>query len=243
MGESRYGEGLAVAARRTPRDRTMAPIRRFVAGIARRVIPLELRSLLIWRRPTGIDRATWDREYASGQWSRLSDLAETHRYAIIAGYSRMFGSAASVLDIGCGPGLLVDWLCQDSKRRYVGIDVSSVAIRQARERVSDQARFEVADAATFDPGARFDMIVLNEMLYYMERPELVLERYGDFLAPGGVLVISMWRSTDSLRTWRRCADRLEVLDEVRLRAANATEWHVWLCRPIRRGKRAGRTPE
>jgi 2-polyprenyl-3-methyl-5-hydroxy-6-metoxy-1,4-benzoquinol methylase len=207
-------------------------MRRTIGRILELIIPLELRSYLIRRRPTGLDQASWDQEYATGQWARLSMLAEMPRYAIIAGYSRTISSDASVLDIGCGAGHLLDWIYHDGNRRYVGIDVSSVAIQQACERTSSrQARFEVADAATFDPGDRFDIIVFNEMLYYIEHPELVLERYESFMAPGGVLIISMWRSTESLRTWRRCAARLEVLDEVRLRSANATEWHVWLCRP------------
>jgi 2-polyprenyl-3-methyl-5-hydroxy-6-metoxy-1,4-benzoquinol methylase len=199
--------------------------------LLRRTIPVEVRSYLTRGGPTGIDRTTWDQEYATGQWAKLGDFAEMPRYALIAGYTRSIGSSASVLDVGCGEGHLSTWLCEDTERRYLGIDLSSVAVEQARERAPHGARFEAADAATFDPHETFDIIVLNEMLYYMDEPEQVVERYGRFLAPGGALIISMFRVPESLRAWRRCASRLEVLDQVLLKGSKGTEWNVWLCKP------------
>jgi SAM-dependent methyltransferase len=209
------------------------PVRRLL----RRTIPVELRSYVTRGGPTGIDQATWDREYATGEWAKLGDPAEMPRYAMIAGYSRTLDPAASVVDIGCGEGHLAravsqllwshkgreewfslgenherrrgfglhqlrncfSWLFQDGTRRYVGVDVSNVAIQQARARASIEARFEVADATTFDPGEPFDIIVLNEVLYYMDEPERVVEHYEHFLAPDGVLIISMHRVPESLR--------------------------------------------
>jgi 2-polyprenyl-3-methyl-5-hydroxy-6-metoxy-1,4-benzoquinol methylase len=202
-------------------------LRRFL----RRTIPVEARSYLRRGGPTDIDQATWDREYAAGEWTKLGKLDEMPRYALVAGYSRTMGSTASVLDVGCGEGRLATWLFQDGQRRYVGVDLSSVAIQQARALVSSEARFEVADATTFDPGDQFDIIVLNEILYYVERPELLLERYEGFLTSRGVFIISMFRVPEALRAWRRVASRLEVLDKVWLRGSRGIEWNVWLCRP------------
>jgi 2-polyprenyl-3-methyl-5-hydroxy-6-metoxy-1,4-benzoquinol methylase len=208
------------------------PVRRLL----RRTIPVELRSYVTRGGPTGIDQATWDWEYATGEWAKLGDPAEMPRYAMIAGYSRTLDPAASVLDIGCGEGHLASWLFQDGTRRYVGIDVSNVAIQQARARASIEARFEVADATTFDPGELFDIIVLNEVLYYLEEPERAVEHYEQFLAQDGVFIISMYRVPESLRAWRRCSSRLEVLDSVWLRSLNKAEWTVRLCRPRARAK-------
>jgi 2-polyprenyl-3-methyl-5-hydroxy-6-metoxy-1,4-benzoquinol methylase len=210
----------------------MSLIRRVVSKALRHPAIVEPASYLIRRRgPTGIGQATWDREYKTGQWDYLGGRAEMPRYAIIAGYCRFIASTASLLDIGCGNGLLSTWICRDRNHRYVGIDISNAAIRQARERRVNQARFEVADAAIFDPGDQFDVIVFNEMLYYMASPESVLEHYEGFLRSGGVFIISMWRTTTSLQTWRRCASRLKLIDEVRVRSANTNEWDVRLCRP------------
>jgi 2-polyprenyl-3-methyl-5-hydroxy-6-metoxy-1,4-benzoquinol methylase len=202
--------------------------------LLRRAVPVEVRSYLTRGGPTGIDRTTWDAEYATGQWAKIGESAEMPRYALIAGYSRRFESTASVLDVGCGEGHLSSWLCQGTERRYLGIDLSSVAVEQARARAPRGARFEAADAATFDPHEPFDIIVLNEMLYYMDEPETVVERYGRFLTPGGAFIISMFRVPESLRAWRRCASRLKVLDQVLLRGSNGKEWNVSLSRPAQR---------
>ena len=212
----------------------MASLKHYVVRLSRLPGVLTPASYIIRRRLPPLDRATWDREYAAGHWAMLGTLAEMPRYAVIAGYCRSFGDARSLLDVGCGVGKLAGWICQDRPLRYVGVDLSAVAIERARPSMPAGSRLEVADAATFDPGETFDIIVLNEMLYYMEHPDRLLLHYAGFLAPNGVFIISMMRSTGSLRVWRHCAPGVEVRGEVRLRSALTTEWHVWLCRPSAR---------
>jgi 2-polyprenyl-3-methyl-5-hydroxy-6-metoxy-1,4-benzoquinol methylase len=209
----------------------MPPLKYYVREFSRLPGVLTPASYLIGRRPPGIDQATWDQEYAAGQWAALEKLAEVPRYSVIAGYCRSFGEATSLLDVGCGAGQLADWVCQDRPLRYAGIDLSAVAIQQARSRVPAGSRLEVADAEKFDPGETFDIIAMNEMLYYMEHPDRLLRRFAGSLGANGVFIISMLRSTGSLQIWRRCAPAVEVLGDVRLRIAKTTEWHVWLCRP------------
>lgn len=220
------------------------------AGIGsqiRRLIPASIGSFLVRPGTARIEEQRWDDEYATGKWSNLDSLFEMPRYAVIAGYCRRTADQdpVSVLDIGCGNGLLHHWLSQDGVAgRYLGVDMSSAAIDQARERVgpgvNGQARFLVGDAEYFTPeaGERFDVIVLNEMLYYLDYPEKLVERCADFLAPGGVILLSMWRSPRALATWRRAAPLLDVQDEVRLRRTRDSggrptrkaEWHIRLCR-------------
>ena len=49
--------------------------------------------------------------------------------------ARLIQENLSCLDIGCGPGQFAEYLCQHlDNLRYVGIDTSSVAILQAKER-------------------------------------------------------------------------------------------------------------
>ncbi len=146
-----------------------------MAGLARgifRLLPPPVLAL-VPRRPPSRPQPNWDREYQSGQWDYLDGPAEMPRYATIFGYARASNSHASVLDVGCGAGILLHWLDRDIER-YVGIDLSSTAIEQARsQHLLDSARFEVADAATFNTNDRFDIIVLNEILYYMNSPDSV----------------------------------------------------------------------
>ena len=107
----------------------------------KQLIPATLGSYLL-RRPTGMGRAEWDRQYAAGEWDFLGGLAEMPRFSVIAGYCRTVAPSPSVLDIGCGTGLLHAWLGKDSDRRYLGIDISEIAIRKAREAALGNARFD-----------------------------------------------------------------------------------------------------
>src|SRR5271156_867126 len=112
----------------------MSSIGQFISKSLSQPVIVEPASYLVRRRPTRIDPATWDVEYATGRWDYLGDISEMPRFAIIGGYSRTVSAAASVLDIGCGNGRLATWVCPDRTHRYVGIDISSVAIQQARDR-------------------------------------------------------------------------------------------------------------
>lgn len=181
-------------------------------------------------KPPPIDGATWDRQYSEGHWAYLTDLAEMPRYAVIAGFMKFLQPVESILDVGCGNGQLVSWICGDGVQRYVGIDLSRVAVEQA-SRVSTQARFEVADANTYVPDQTFDVIIFNEVLYYSPAPGATLERYGQFLNSKGNFIISTFRNPGGLKMWRQCREHVELVDQVRCRGALGLEWDIRLCRP------------
>ncbi|WP_197506902.1 class I SAM-dependent methyltransferase [Mycobacterium sp. E136] len=177
-----------------------------------------------------IDETAWDRQYSDGHWDYLSDLAEMPRYAIIAGFTRYLQPVKSILDVGCGSGHLVDWLYRDGVQRYVGIDLSRVAVEKA-SRVNSEAQFEVAEARTYIPDQRFDVIIFNEVLYYSSEPGAVLDHYERFLNRSGAFIISTFRNPGGVKMWRQCRPRVELVHEVRCRGANGLEWDIRLCHP------------
>jgi 2-polyprenyl-3-methyl-5-hydroxy-6-metoxy-1,4-benzoquinol methylase len=202
-----------------------------VKSVVRRSLPKNIASFFGDQRSIGVEPSRWDKQYSSGAWDFLKSSAEMPRYGVIASYCRSAGPDASVFDIGCGIGLLLKWLPWHV--RYLGIDVSEAAIRQARENDRPRASFEVANAVSFDPGERFDVVVLNELLYYVECPELLVDRCAGFLRAGGVIVVSMYKSIESMQTWRRCAAHVNVLDQARIARYRGQEWTVRLCRLAR----------
>jgi 2-polyprenyl-3-methyl-5-hydroxy-6-metoxy-1,4-benzoquinol methylase len=135
---------------------------------------------------------------------------------VIAGYCQFLNPAARVLDVGCGTGLLAQRLAQDTMSTYVGIDLSPVAIERARRLDLEKAEFIVGNAATFEPPQAFDLIIFNEILYYLMRPEEHAQRYARHLVPGGHLIVSMWYCAGGLRTWTRLDRRFYTLDRVRI---------------------------
>jgi len=208
-----------------------------------RILPSRLREsardlaeVALRRRPAqGINRvpqSVWDDEYARGRWEYLDNIEEMARYAVIAGYCRHHGNVSSVLDLGCGAGLLRRWLRPLEPIFYVGVDLSNVAIEAARNEWTDESsKFVAMDVETFVPDRKFDVIVLNEVLYYFDDPDLVLTRFAAFLEENGKLVISVWNSPDCRRAWGRSRGSVHMLDEVQIRHQSGVSWDIRLCRP------------
>ena len=178
--------------------------------------------------PHPVPAAIWDQEFASGKWDYLGGLPEMARYAVIAGYAALLPRHASVLDVGCGAGLLQPWLARAGCSDYLGIDLSATAIAAAQP--GDGISYATADAATFTSARPFDIVVFNEMLYYMADPAAVLRRYAEFLAPGGASIISLWDCDHSRQIWRGCTEMVELLDTTKI-DHDGTAWQVSLCRP------------
>lgn len=101
------------------------------------------------------------------------------------------------LDLGCGLGNLTRRLCNHAD--YVlGIDVSRVAIAQARRQTTAQGnlQFQQGDALNLsrDLDNSFDLVVIADTLYYLsplsdEVLQTVRERVVGLLVPGGILLL------------------------------------------------------
>ena len=99
---------------------------------------------------------------------------------------------ATILDAGCGEGLLAAKLRLLGYARYLGLDISAAAIARANDNLGDsRTGFEVTDLHSFESPDRFDAIIFNQSLYYLTDPAAVLTRYATMLAPGGHFILSM----------------------------------------------------
>ncbi|HET9122618.1 MAG TPA: class I SAM-dependent methyltransferase [Acidiferrobacteraceae bacterium] len=173
----------------------------------------------------------WNESYKNGRWMYLRGLPELGHYSIIAGYLGTVAPRGSVLDIGCGEGLLCRLLPAAPALEYTGIDLSSRAIDAARAEFSAAGRsFVCADFCHYQPERSWDAIVFNESLYYAPEPRLVLTRYARYLKPNGVFVISMYLPRRA-RAWQAVGEVCRTLDEVSVRHANGTTWICRLAQP------------
>jgi 2-polyprenyl-6-hydroxyphenyl methylase/3-demethylubiquinone-9 3-methyltransferase len=180
----------------------------------------------------------WSSQYRHGALEFYGQLDELARYSIILGYLGWWAAGPperelTVLDVGCGPGLLRERLEGVPFRAYTGIDLSDVAIEEARARAFARSTFVVGDVSTTEVG-QFDVVVLNEVLYYASDPSAQLERIKALLNPGGVAVISMWRHPGDRSIWKTVEGAFEIVDRVEVRnpanAMNARGWIVACCR-------------
>ncbi|WP_130485599.1 PIG-L family deacetylase [Microcella putealis] len=107
---------------------------------------------------------------------------------------------ASGLEVGCSIGVLTAELA-DRCASLHAIDVSAEAVRRTRERLdADEVRgvtVEQRDARELDVAARYDLIVLSEVGYYLDPTALdqALDRLLECLSDDGVLVACHWRHT------------------------------------------------
>lgn len=91
-----------------------------------------------------------------------------------------------VLDIGCGSGLFLK-SCKDAGLRGEGIDVSSNALKFAR----DEFGLEVFNKTTdelISEGKRYDVITMWHVLEHIMEPTIELRKIKELLTPRGYLV-------------------------------------------------------
>jgi 2-polyprenyl-3-methyl-5-hydroxy-6-metoxy-1,4-benzoquinol methylase len=206
---------------------------------------------LVAYRPERWTPEQWDAQYRAGSLGRYGDLAELARYSVLVGYiawhaARRPEHGPTILDVGCGVGLLRERLDGVAFAQYVGVDLSAPAIAEADARGFARSRFVVGDVTTPDFDrldlGRSDVVVLNEMLYYVPDPAAFLDRLRALVQPGGVVVVSVWRHPGDRALWRTIGAAFSVVDriEVRNRAnpVNAKGWVVALCAadPVNRAR-------
>ena len=92
-------------------------------------------------------------------------------------------------------GVLTDYLrINKNKNVYDGIDLSIIAIKNAKMKRRG-FNLQQADLTKFTPTKKYNFIVFNEVLYYVDHEEEI-KRYSKFLDSNGVITISLW-SRDS----------------------------------------------
>jgi SAM-dependent methyltransferase len=113
---------------------------------------------------------------------------------LVPGLGDTLRAGARVADIGCGTGHSTVVLATAfPASTFLGIDVSEEAIERANAEAGalgvTNARFEVADAARFQPSAAFDAVFSFDEIHDQVDPRAAVERIFEALRPGGVYVM------------------------------------------------------
>jgi arsenite methyltransferase len=108
----------------------------------------------------------------------------------------------SVLDVGCGSGLLADDMAAlvGADGRVIGVDTSKDMLRLAEQRCADlpQVHLKQAQAETLpEEDQSFDAVVCVQVLLYLPDVPTALSEMHRVLRPGGRIVIieTDWRGT------------------------------------------------
>ncbi|OBI37901.1 bifunctional 2-polyprenyl-6-hydroxyphenol methylase/3-demethylubiquinol 3-O-methyltransferase UbiG [Mycobacterium sp. E2238] len=182
------------------------------------------------------DRQRWDERYATKAPPSMDAVGPP---GFLAAHLDVLPTAGRALDVACGPGPSAVWLALRGLE-VVGVDVSPVAVGQARELaqragVSDRCRFEVADLDDGLPAGPPVDLVLCHRFRDRRLDRLIIER----LAPGGLLAITVLSEVGAAPgPYRAAAGELPAaFAELEQLAAGEGEGQAWL---LARAGREGR---
>ena len=137
--------------------------------------------------------ATTLRRYRSVGRSARLHVALRWRSCPIPDVAASVPATGAVLEVGCGHGLVANYLADTSSLRTVtGVDIDpgKIAVAEASRRPGDATTFAVVAPGELPDGS-FDAVVIVDVLYLLDDPErdalegAAVER----LMPGGVLVV------------------------------------------------------
>jgi len=97
------------------------------------------------------------------------------------------GKNKTVLDIGCGAGILTNALAKEGHTVY-GIDLSPSSLEVAKNHDSTQkVSYKVANAYSLPyPSQTFDVVCAMDVLEHVEKPDLLISEASRVLKPGGL---------------------------------------------------------
>jgi len=112
----------------------------------------------------------------------------------LASYLPATPEKLNLLDVGCGTGLVGQFLaeiCPECIGRITCLDPSPAMLERARERSADwpfQVAFRVGDVESLPEGSRFDGVTINSVLHHILYLEPFVRRVEALLRPGGVVL-------------------------------------------------------
>jgi ubiquinone/menaquinone biosynthesis C-methylase UbiE len=135
------------------------------------------------------------------------------------------GVHGSVLDIGCGPGVLVQELL-DRRFDYFGMDISPKMIEVCRTRFPDvdPQRFSVGRIQRLEfRDAAFDAVLCIGVVEYLADDAEAIREIGRVLKPGGMAIISMPNRRSPFVRWHGGVYKRVVAAINRLRGRRPAE--------------------
>jgi SAM-dependent methyltransferase len=97
---------------------------------------------------------------------------------------------AKVLDVGCGVGATVEFLCRERHQAAVGVDASSLLLKEGIERRPDLALLQgTAESLPFHEGS-FSALFCECVLSLLHDPASALEEFARVIHPEGFLILS-----------------------------------------------------
>jgi methionine biosynthesis protein MetW len=107
----------------------------------------------------------------AGKQAFVRELLGRSDYAIIGD---IVSPGASVLDLGCGEGELLQWLASNKNVDARGVEIAGEKVRRAIARGVSVFQGDIDDGLADYPGHAFDYVILSQTLQETRQPRRVL---------------------------------------------------------------------
>lgn len=106
----------------------------------------------------------------------------------------------SVLDLGCGTGVMVPFYLAAKAGKIVAVDVSEKMVERAREKFGGEPSVELraSDALSLDEGERFDAAVIYNAYPHFPDKLALVEKVYRMLKPSGRFVVAHGLGKDAI---------------------------------------------
>ena len=124
----------------------------------------------------------------------------------------------SLLDVGCGPGLLLATLASQYPKLHLGgLDIAPEMVRVAKERMGNRADIRLGDAEDLPwPDASFNYICCVDSFHHYPNPQKALSDFRRVLAPNGWLLLADPTAPVPLRQLLNAAIRLLPMGDMQV---------------------------
>lgn len=170
-------------------------------------------------------RFSWNYKYFIGKWDYIEN--ENPRYNKIVEHINSCNiNNPKILDLGCGFGSLSKYLKTDDFSNLLGVDLSDTAIAKAKKKGYSNTNFIVSDIQKFETNEKFDIIILNEVIYYLDDYIGTLSKLSNFFKnENGYFIISIYGVREDII--KNIATKYELIktDKV-LKVDNNANWGI-----------------
>lgn len=182
-----------------------------------------------------VSKQVWEQQFGSGTWDYLTGKDEEAHYNKIVDFYKKLNGSMSILDVGCGKGVLYHYLNKNvniAENRYAGIDISKNAVDAASQKFPS-VKFKQVDFEYNDVEGKYGVIIFNETLYYFTRPLKRLEKCViKNLSPNGCFIISMCHYANHELIWKNISKQYKTIFEDEVRNDKNQKWKIKLVQPF-----------
>lgn len=144
------------------------------------------------------------------------------------------GPAQHALDLGCGNGMIAEYLSDSTGAHVTGIDYIEQAIQSARERTAskiDRLSFAAGDINRLElPNRAFDIVLSIDSIYFSEDYSATIRALLETLRPGGQMAFlysygrEPWVPREEFPAGNLSPGRTPLADALR---ANSLAFQTW----------------